>query len=484
MKRAVLIFLIIYLSQPITAQKENNLLKKHELSLLKLLLSDSIQNSNFILSNYFNFGLDNQRFTNSSVVKRGKEVFIQPLGTGQLFIAKNINGAIHLDRVDQTTHSGVNFFAQDFLIKDTLYQFGGIGFWQIRGILSYYSKQTKQWELLQSNRAVPSFFDEQRDAVVHFDDNRIDPKLYITNSYYYPNYPSSFELVAVDSCYEFNFHTRTWKTLGIINPDFKKLFENKQVRTIELHLDSLYVFQSQLEFYWVNFENNQLGQFNAKEKDRLRQAWLSFYNNDRTRQQTQFQFNIGNDLYYAKVMPGEDLEFKKINLNLSELNRTNTIPIYINSTSYINYFIGLLSKNRSNMFLSIALLLLLIALISGVSRKKRMPKEVAAILYQNFFNALTIVEKELIEALYQSNLKGGEVSTRTINKIIGVQQKDTLTQNKSRSDHFIKINQKFKMATQNIEPLVIKNRDKADKRQYNYDLNKMYIIEIEKQFKD
>ena len=40
------------------------------------------------------------------------------------------------------------------------------------------------------------------------------------------------------------------------------------------------------------------------------------------------------------------------------------------------------------------------------------------------------------------------------------------------------------MATQNSEPLIIKNRDKADKRQYNYGLNDMYMSEIEKLFKE
>ena len=81
-------------------------------------------------------------------------------------------------------------------------------------------------------------------------------------------------------------------------------------------------------------------------------------------------------------------------------------------------------------------------------------------------------------------MKGEDVSTKTINKIIGVQQKDTLTQNKSRSDHFIKINQKFKMATQHTELLIIKNRDTVDKRQYNYGLNNLYLQAIEKLFKD
>jgi hypothetical protein len=116
-------------------------------------------------------------------------------------------------------------------------------------------------------------------------------------------------------------------------------------------------------------------------------------------------------------------------------------------------------------------------------RKKRMPKEVVTILYQSFFSSLSIIEKELLEALLRNNLKGEELSTKTINKIIGVQQKDTLTQNKSRSDHFIKMNQKFKMATQQTEPLIIKNRDKGDKRQFNYDLNGIYTSEVEKLFK-
>jgi hypothetical protein len=76
------------------------------------------------------------------------------------------------------------------------------------------------------------------------------------------------------------------------------------------------------------------------------------------------------------------------------------------------------------------------------------------------------------------------VSTRLINKIIGVQQKDTLTQNKSRSDYFIRINQKFKMSTQYSDPLIVKQRDHSDKRQYNYSLNNTYIVDIEKLFKE
>ena len=116
-------------------------------------------------------------------------------------------------------------------------------------------------------------------------------------------------------------------------------------------------------------------------------------------------------------------------------------------------------------------------------RKKRVPKEVNAILNYNFVNSLTVVEKELIQALYQHHLKGEEIVPKLINKIIGVQQKDTLTQNKSRSDHFLKINQKYKLATQQSLPLIIKSRDTTDKRVYNYGIETRYVQALEKYFK-
>jgi hypothetical protein len=418
------------------------------------------------------------------VIKKGKDVFIQPLGTGRLYKAYQKGGQIGIQRMDQTIHSGVNFFAQDFFVNDTLYQYGGLGFWQIRGILCYYSPQTNQWELIQTNRSVQSYFDEQKDAIMHYDDSRKDPKLYVSNSYYYPNYPSSFETAATDSCYVYDFHSRNWETLGKLSPAFKKILANKHSKEMELHVNNLLIFQSQLEFYWVDFEKNKMGQFNTKENNRLRQVWLGLYNNDKTRLQSVFQFNLGKDFYFVKQDPGKDLEWTKTQLDLNSIDTLNTIPIYTNEYSLLENSGIIYNRYKAGFFIILSIILTGFGVRKFIFKNKRIPKEVLTILYQNFFASITIVEKELVEALLVSHLKGEALTTKTINKIIGVQQKDTLTQNKSRSDYFVRINQKFKMATQNTEPLIIKNRDKTDKRQYNYDLNKMYSFEIEKLFKD
>ena len=484
MKKNIAILFLVSLLQPVFAQKEINLLKKHEITFLKLLMSDSTQNANFAVNNIMNFGLDNQLFASCNIIKKGKDLFIQPLGTGRLYQVNNSKGSIQLKRVDNTIHSGVNFYAQNFMIKDTLFQYGGIGFWQIRGIVSYFSNNTHQWELIQANRVVPSFFDDYKDAIVHINEKDPNPKMYVTNSYYYPDYPRTFQSESIDSCYVFDFNHREWSTLGKLNPKFKAIFKTKYNRSFELHLNEYYVFQNQLEFYWLDFEKNQYGQFSAKESERLRQIWLSFYNNDKSKQQVQFQFNIGNELYYAKINPGGDFEWVKTNINLTEINPKQADPIYLNNVNFWDTLVSLFSKYKTVLLLIVIAIFSFIAIRTRLFKRKKIPKELTTILYQNFYNSLSIVEKELIEALYQHNLKGEELTTKSINKIIGVQQKDTLTQNKSRSDHFIKINQKFKMTTQNTDSLIIKNRDKSDKRQYNYDLNHLYVLDIEKIIKE
>ena len=483
-KRNIGISLLLILSLTVQAQKETNLLKKHEIQLLSLLLSDSVNNTSITLNNAFSFGIDNVLFTNSNIIKKGKEVFIQPLGTGRLYKAQFINGKLNFERIDKTTHSGVNFFAQNFFIKDTLFQVGGLGFWQIRGILNYYSKNTNQWELVQANRPVQTYFDNQKDAILHFDDQRSDPKLFVSNSYYYPNYPSSFESASTDSCYAFDFNTRAWSVLGKVTEDYKKIFDVKHSHEMDLHVNNLYITQSHLDFYWVDFEKNQIGSFNSKENNRLRENWLSLYNTDKLGLQSGFQFTLGSDLYFVKLDKDNAFSWVKTKLDLKEINYKDTAKIYTTSASFVETINGIYNQHKSIIIIILLLIFVGIVIRSNIFKSKRIPKEVVTILYDNFFNALTIIEKELIESLYQSHLKGEALSTKTINKIIGVQQKDTLTQNKSRSDHFIKINQKFKMSTQNADSLFIKTRDSGDKRQYNYSLNPIYIQAIEKLLKD
>ncbi len=482
MKTRLLTFCGLLMINLISAQNTNNRLNDYEVNLIQVIQKDSADFYTTIDNNEFKFGTAYKGATFLNIVKHQGQILVQPIGTGRLYEIVQKDNAYFSKRIDSTIHSGVNFFSKTFFTRDTLYQFGGLGFWNIRGLLTFFSKQTNQWELVQTNRDVPSFFDNNQDAVLYISDNPIHPKMYLSNSYKYQNYPQSFEIIGKDTSFVFDFNTKLWTPLGKLNPELKRVLLAKN--SLSLNIGKYLLIQSALEFYWINFETNSFGKLHPKYNSEIRQLWLKIYNNESNIGAANFQFNIGNNIYFIKLNKNRELQYETFEFEENMIDRTNQNYIFTNKTDFIGIVSNFLNTNKTVLLLILSSIALFVFAYSFQKKRKKLPKEVVTILNNNFFSALTIVEKELIEELYNHHLKGEEVSTKLINKIIGVQQKDTLTQNKSRSDYFIRINQKFKMATQYTEPLIVKQRDHSDKRQYNYSLNSTYIADIEKLFKE
>ncbi len=482
MKTRLLTYCGLLIFNLISAQNTNNRLNDYETRLIQVIQKDSADFHTTIDNNDFKFGTEYKGATFINIVKHHGQILVQPLGTGRLYEIVQKDNAYFSKRIDSTIHSGVNFFSKTFFTRDTLYQFGGLGFWNIRGLLTFFSQQTNQWELVQTNRDVPSFFDNSQDAITYVSDDPNHPKFYLTNSYKYQNYPQSFEIVGKDTSFVFDFNTKLWTPLGKLNPELKRILLAKN--SVSLNIGKYLLFQSALEFFWINFETNSYGKLKPKYNSEIRQLWLKIYNNESNVGAANFQFNIGDNIYFIKLTKDKEFQYEKITFSEEMIDKNNQDYIYSNKTNYIGIITNFLDTNKTVLLLILSSIALFVFAYSFQKKRKKLPKEVVTILNNNFFSALTIVEKELIEELYNHHLKGEEVSTKLINKIIGVQQKDTLTQNKSRSDYFIRINQKFKMATQYTEPLIVKQRDHSDKRQYNYSLNSTYILDIEKLFKE
>jgi hypothetical protein len=482
MKTGLLTFCGLLIFNLICAQNTNNRLNDYETRLIQVIQKDSADFHTTIDNNDFKFGTEYKGATFINIVKHHGQILVQPLGTGRLYEIVQKDNAYFSKRIDSTIHSGVNFFSKTFFTRDTLYQFGGLGFWNIRGLLTFFSQQTNQWELVQTNRDVPSFFDNSQDAITYVSYDPNHPKFYLSNSYKYQNYPQSFEIVGKDTSFVFDFNTKLWTPLGKLNPELKRILLAKN--SVSLNIGKYLLFQSALEFFWINFETNSYGKLKPKYNSEIRQLWLKIYNNESNVGAANFQFNIGDNIYFIKLTKDKEFQYEKITFSEEMIDKNNQDYIYSNKTNYIVIITNFLDTNKTVLLLILSSIALFVFAYSFQKKRKKLPKEVVTILNNNFFSALTIVEKELIEELFNHHLKGEVVSTKLINKIIGVQQKDTLTQNKSRSDYFIRINQKFKMATQYMEPLIVKQRDHADKRQYNYSLNSAYIVDIEKLFKE
>lgn len=192
---------------------------------------------------------------------------------------------------------------------------------------------------------------------------------------------------------------------------------------------------------------------------------------------------MGSTVYLIKIIGGNKLSYASYSFDATELDQSTVQYVYKVENPIVQF---IFNKVIPYFTPSVSITLLVafgIFFIVYRQRKKRVPKEVTARLNYNFYHSLTVIEKELLQVLYQNHQKGESISTKIINKIIGVQNKDILTQNKSRSDHFLKINQKYKLSTQQPLPLIVKTRDSIDKRQYNYGLEPSYLVYLEKMIK-
>ena len=478
MKFAILLpILILVFSENIAFGQRvatNSNINETESALLDIISNDTVNPLQIKLDGeVFKFGIN--PFTNStiSLLKNKKEIYIQPLGTGKLYqVKKEEKGKYNLERIDSTYFNGANFNAINFFMNDTLFQYGGDGYWHIRGYLTYFSYKTHEWELYNANRLVIAFEDGNNNLVYNID--RKKRNLFLSNSFSQVDFPASLNVESIDSVYQYNTQSRIWTTLGKTNPLLKEIIETKGA--LHYQLNEYSIIQNKLELIWADFENNTFGKFKERANSEFKENWLSIYLNNT--KYNSLQFFLGNTFYLIKIDADNKLTYNSFQITNDALDLSNQQPIYIPT----NKFVQLLSHHIINITLYVILgsisITIVIFWLKRRNTKKELNKEVSHILNNHFFESLTVIEKELIEALYEYQLKGGFVSTKLINKIIGVQNKDVMTQNKNRSDYFLKINQKFKFATHKELPLIIKTRDGLDKRQFNYGLQEAYISEL------
>ena len=483
MKSAIFIPLFLLLLVGNTAFSQNKTadgaIKESEVALLDILSKDTINPLQINLDgNVFKFGVNPLSNSTISLLKNKKEIYIQPLGTGKLYqVVKEQKGGqqkntYQLTRIDSTFFNGANFHAINFFMNDTLFQYGGDGYWHVRGIVTYFSKKTHEWELYNSSRLVVALEDENHNIIYHIDKN--NNSIYLSNAFSQFDFPNSYSLKTIDSVYEFNTHTHQWTTLGHTNPKLTAIIESAGLSHYQMNDYS--IIQTHLELLWADFRSNTFGKFNKRSNSEFKETWLSIYLNN-TKYQS-LQFCLGNSLYLTKVDEQGKFSFKTFDITKAQFELSDQNPIYLPT----NQLLQLLSNHITDISLYIIFGLITIAIaiywFKRRNTKNVLHKEVSHILNNHFFESLTVIEKELIEVLYENHLKGSLISTKLINKIIGVQNKDTMTQNKNRSDYFLKINQKFKFATHKELPLIIKTRDELDKRQFNYGLQETYLSEL------
>ena len=114
--------------------------------------------------------------------------------------------AYTVERHDRTVHSGYNFESYQFLRNDTLYSFGGYGFWMENNLLTFYSEIRREWNKY-SVAPYPVRLPDMNNTV---------------ELYFYDRNQDVFFVSCEDRLFEYDFKLHKWSNKGYLNIELER----------------------------------------------------------------------------------------------------------------------------------------------------------------------------------------------------------------------------------------------------------------------
>jgi len=362
-------------------------------------------------------------------------------GTGQVY--KLYVKDLLLKRIDKTFHTGYNFQSVQFIRKDTLFSFGGYGFWQYHNILTYFDQNSSEWETYTQLDEGPERFTNRFSCY--------SPK---NDKVYALELPRPFQFAETKkyTFWEFNFNTKTWKRVGNINDRLAVMLPETKPA------GHYFLFKYQNSNLIADPESNKVYSYegpHAKLTDALDQE-ITHYNKNKI-------------FSYQKFLVGNKVNFL--------IDSTSIDSLFKQSKFLFKLYESENSILHDSSFITFSLILILIVSYFIFSKKRRKTKIIADEL-----NSFSNFE---IEVLHKMFLKGlnFEFSSDELNEILGAEKKPIETQRQIRSRFISTINQKAKLLFQ-ISNGIIRQKSNLDKRYTIYKLNEYLYPLLEPFFKD
>ena len=185
--------------------------------------------------------VDEQSFSKRFKIftKEFDNIKIVSVGGGQVY--KVVNDT--LKREDFSFNHKMSFDSAVFVKNDTIYKFGGYGFWSSRNFFTYFDNSSKEWEFHASNSMLLP------PPIHNFNYKLLDEEFIITNGYS-PNVNTGTKNQIVSDIWKYNFTDRKWDNLGVSNlPKYDNI--------IEIDNDVFYARKLKtMDFIFVDYLNN------------------------------------------------------------------------------------------------------------------------------------------------------------------------------------------------------------------------------------
>ena len=375
--------------------------------------------------------------------KTGSYILVD--GTGRIYKATSkSNDTVYYKRIDSTHFYGYNGGSINFTYHDTIFSFGGFGYWRPNGQLRYYSEKYNEWDVLPLNEEIPTI------NTLHYYDT-------LNSEIYYlqiplTNFATNSTTVGYN-IYKLSLKNRTNKKIGTIIAPLVNLFPTKPVYSfIEISsLKSVLVNFDGTNQYLFDFINNKSYKLISTEIQKL------FYGNSKDIRIIN-TFEINNWLYYTRSNDPSML-LDSVKISMDDFTPMNT---------------GFYEPERNNKIFYQAGIL--VALAAGatifIRRRRKKKQEVSAKEDNNIESSdastFKTIELDLIEKIYNKSLEGKSYSVEDINAALGLSKKSLEIQKKIRTETINRINHRFKIIFNSEDELIERIRLEEDRRFYKY----------------
>jgi hypothetical protein len=474
-----------------TRSQSNIEITPPETRLTDILLKDTTSKTVSYPPRGYWFGMKDRSNGWPVLVKNGPKNYLLRDGTHHVYLLQKKNGKIHLERLDSSVFSGDNFLMMAFLRKDTIYQYGGYGFWNTRDFFMRYRSANRDWEFLTGGNGLKNelnyhWYDKSEDA------------FYMIGSLSSTHHPVPKKML-IDSIYRFGFDTRQWKAIGRLNENFSELnlLTKHELAVCFTPFGFLDTRTFQIKLY--DIPGNRI----LSPKGHLTDFLL------RIAKGNSIQFNeykhfiyLGDTLHIIQGTQHE-VYHDRIKVTLADFDTANPQTIYVPVNQGVR--MSILSDKNWLLFLPIPLI---VAGFYWRSRQqKRSPhkqgkmedvQEEADFEVQkeaniplnptgdttleapsdhiSFFRSqLSPIETELLDMLVKVSLAGEAADIISINKTIGVTNKDASLQKARRSICINNINNSFRQTLKQDDNLIIRERNEDDKRAFVYRIDEKHL---------
>lgn len=391
----------------------------------------------------------NRKNVHQSLIKTKNGLFLLVDGTGQIYKATDTtNQDILFSRIDSTQDFGNNYLSINFSYNDTLFSYGGYGFWRINGQLRYF--KGNEWNILKINEEYritnEAFCFLPKKSILYTLKNLTNNESLIDNE------KKSQDII------QLNLVTKENKVIGRLNPTLSFIGKSpsRNIVNIESLNGALFEDIEQREYVLINFEENKF----YKLKEGKRNEIFNISNNT-----IQTIFEINGTIYFSS----SNNSFDSTKISIKDFT-------LIHDNIYINDF-GL--KYPYTLIIMIIIISFVITFsIIYIKRKKNIrdlfKKSNKEATIQNSINldmGFSEIDRQLIELIYSKCQKGDSASVEDVNNCLGISKKTIEIQKRVRTEVINRLNHKFKIICNKPDNIINRIRSDEDRRYFRYTIN-------------